>query len=309
MNRSNLFKIFQQIITKYKLNTINILSTKSGLTQINKNNIININNYIDKIKIEDKSLVKNYKRIEYFSHDEYYIKKLNNDFLFNNLIKSKKSDKLYKIFKQMPKPINPHIHFSAIVPYNNILSIINNKLDSSYPQIYINITILNNIYRLKLGFENDEVNSSNSEPYDKNKHTKIIIKFMKNYDNIDYFDKINIIGEAFYNVVKYKKFYIEHYLPQIINQMNNHNIYYIETRLILGGVFDIVNKQKKYINYDKELDILYEYRDRIRIILAYSKCKNMNYIVKKNVRTMNDLPNAFNNNNAEMQGVGFSELT
>ena len=275
MNRSNLFKIFLEILKKYELDKFYILSSKSGLSIIDKKNIIYDDYYIKNknIEIKDKPLLDNYKSIEYTKYDKEYINKLNND-LSNNLIKSYRYNKFYKIFRLLPKPCNPHIHFSTIVSYNKILNIIHN-ITKDYPNIYIKFKN----EKIYLGFENDEINNNNSELYNKDKHHLQIINYINDHNDINKFDKINIIGDMFYNIIKYKKFYIEYYLPNIINYMNKHNVYFMNIRLLLGTVFDIKNKKRDYLTYNEELDLLYEYRDKFNIIISFSKCKDHKIII------------------------------
>ena len=276
MNRSNLFKIIQNIIINKKLNKFFIFSTKSGLSIIDKNNILYDEYYIKtkNIEIIDKPLDKNYNSFNYTNYDKDYILRLNND-LSNNLIKTFRYSQYYKLFKKMPKPGNPHIHFSAIISYKYILKIIN-KL-KNYPDIYINF----NNNNIKIGFENEEINKNNSILYDKNIHYNKIIKIL-NHNHIinNKFNLINNIGDMFYNIIKYKKFYDEIYIPLIIKYMDKHNIYYMDIRLILGTVFNIVNNKRIYLSYNEELDILYKHKNnRFKYILSISKCKNYNYII------------------------------
>ena len=285
MNRSNLFKIIKDIIKYYKLNNFFILSTKSGLSIINNKEIIYDDYYIKNknIEIKDKPLDKNFKTFEYNEYDKEYISRLNND-LSGNLIKTYRYNKYYKIFKKMPKPSNPHIHFSAIISYKKILKIIN-KLDN-YPDIYINF----NNNNIKIGYENEEINRNNSILYDKKIHFDQIFKIL-NRNDIDKFKLINNIGDMFYNIIKYKKFYDEIYLPLIIKYMDKYNIYYMDIRLILGTVFDIKNNKRVYLTYKEELEILYKHKnERIKYIISISKCKNQKYIID-NITNICDIIN------------------
>ena len=301
MNRSNLFKIFQSILIKYNLNKFYILSSKSGLNIIDNNDIIYDEYYIKtkNIEIKDISLIKNYKTFEYTNYDKEYINKLNNDLSYN-LIKSYRYNHLYKLFRSIPKPCNPHIHFSTIVSYNKILNILH-TINNDYPNIYIKFS-KNKIY---LGFENEEINKNNSELYFKDKHHKQIITYIQDHHNINKFDKINMIGDLFYNIIKYKKFYIEYYLPNIINMMNKHNIYYMNIRLLLGTVFDINNNKRIYLSYTDELDLLYNYRDKFNLIISFSKCKDQQIIIK-NIIKICDLMNQ--NNKYREIIIGFDLL-
>jgi len=120
----------------------------------------------------------------------------------------------------MPKPNNCHVHFSTIIPFKKILKLINNSIninDIIDKKVYIII----NDNNIKLGYENEEINRSNGELYNKDKHFNLIINYINNLikvnNKLNHFDIINILGDMFYCIIKYKLFYDKYYIPEIIN--------------------------------------------------------------------------------------------
>ena len=185
IKRNDLFNEINNIVKNNNyIENFFVLSTKSGLTQINKNNIIYDNIYNkNPLKFNNKkiydSIILNDK-----INDSYIIKLNNNNKYY--IIKTFKSSEKYNLFKKIPKPFNSHIHFSMIVPYKKILNIINNE------NINIYIKIKNNI--ITLGYENEELNNKNSVLYDKNIHHNIVIKYINNITNNINFNNINLLG-------------------------------------------------------------------------------------------------------------------
>ena len=185
IKRNDLFNEINNIVKNNNyIENFFVLSTKSGLTQINKNNIIYDNIYNkNPLKFNNKkiydSIILNDK-----INDSYIIKLNNNNKYY--IIKTFKSSEKYNLFKKIPKPFNSHIHFSMIVPYKKILNIIN------YENINIYIKIKNNI--ITLGYENEELNNKNSVLYDKNIHHNIVIKYINNITNNINFNNINLLG-------------------------------------------------------------------------------------------------------------------
>lgn len=67
--------------------------------------------------------------------------------------------------------------------------------------------------------------------------------------------------------------------------MKNHNVQFMDVRLSIGSLFDIVNQKKTFLTVENELDILENYivnnnmklKDYISIILSINK-NNKNII-------------------------------
>ena len=283
IKRDELFKNMQNIVINKKLDGVYILSTKSGFTSIYNTSIITDDEY-NKDPENFKNLPKLKMELDY-SIDKKYIKLLNDNKKMNLIYNYKYIEKdLYNIFKQMPKICNKHIHFSTIISYKKILNIID---QNNIKDIYINDDEDN----LLIGFKNDEINEKNGELYNKEKHYEIIKKYIETCLNDNNFRCLNKLGSLFYNILKYEKFIKEYYLDEIVKYMKNHNVKYMNVRILLGTMYKIVNGKKVFLDINDELEILYKYRKYFNIIICISKCdKNL---INKLIKTIEKIDNKY----------------
>jgi hypothetical protein len=184
----------------------------------------------------------------------------------------------------MPKLCNKHVHFSTIISYKKILKIIDNN---NIKNIYINKDEDN----LLIGFRNDEINEKNGELYNKEKHYDFINSYINTCLNNNNFKCLEILGSLFYNVLKYDKFIKEYYLDEIVKYMKNHNVKFMNVRLLLGTMYKVVNGKKVFLDINEELEILYGYKKYFNLIICISKChKN---IINKLIKTIEKIDDKY----------------
>lgn len=169
-------------------------------------------------------------------------------------------DKLYDIFKKMPKLANLHIHLSGFVSYKVILNHI--LKEDLYTKIYVDTNLNMSFYK--------EYNNVTYKLMTKDDITTINNKLKQQCTSMK---DMHALGYMFYGVIKNVDFYKNYYLPEIIKKMERHNLKYMEIRVKLGGVVNDIGNSIKIID---ELDLLIKYKDYFKIIIQHNKCNSYN---------------------------------
>ncbi len=163
-----------------------------------------------------------------------------------------------KLFQELPKPSNLHVHFSTFVPYDVILKDIKKNKDLR-DRLYISSTQELNFCKNRK--KNMSYKLITEQDIDK------IEKLLKRKDKLKTFV---LLGGIFYGIIKNFDYYKNFYLKHILSQMKLQKIQYIEFRLRLGSCID---QHGKNIPIIEELEALYPYRKHFRIIVQDNKSK------------------------------------
>jgi len=208
--------------------------------------------------------------------DRYLFNKLKDHRLKDLFDRDFKKDQLYRIFRNLPKPANLHIHHNSFVSYDQIIyTILNDShlAEMTYlrPNKRSRDDETDRILTITTG--NDVPSSWKLVEESKDRILKIL---PKNFNRVKMKD-LNHLGIIFFEVIKNIEFY-EKYWDLIINEMDGDNIYYSEIRLKLGGLHEIPKyNQKNFLSIEEELELLekiyHKHDKRFKIIITYSRCK------------------------------------
>jgi hypothetical protein len=73
--------------------------------------------------------------------------------------------------------------------------------------------------------------------------------------------------------------------------MKNHNVKFMNIRLLLGTIYKVINNKKIFLDINDELEILYKYKQYFNIIVCISKCdKNL---INKLIKTIENIDNKY----------------
>lgn len=162
-----------------------------------------------------------------------------------------------RLFQELPKPANLHVHFSTFVPYDIILNDIQNH-KKIRDQLWVNSDMGLSFYK---EFKHKTYHPLTDLDIEKIRDILKIKNKMKTFV---------MLGGIFYGVIKNFHYYQHFYLKHILTQMKKQHIGYIEFRLHLGSCVDY---QGNKISIQDELEALYPYHTHFQIIVQENKSK------------------------------------
>lgn len=210
--------------------------------------------------------------------DRYLFQKLKDHRLKDLFDRDFKKDKVYQIFRQLPKPANLHVHHNSFVSYDQIIyTILDDPSLSEITYLRPNKKSRDDEtdYILTITTDDPE-NIPDSWKLVEESKDKILKILPKNFNRVK-MKNLNHLGVIFFEIIKNIQFY-QRYWDLIIEEMDGDHIYYSEIRLKLGGLHEITEYNRKtFLSIEEELKLLekiyLKHDKRFKIIITYSRCK------------------------------------